>query len=382
MNRSFAGGRLRRLLLAALAVTALTAPVAAQPAAATTSSATILTDESDLRAACANKQAATTLPGWFDQRTRHCVRLLKEAAVVRSDGVVLGRYQVTFTLLGFAAGNGSRGVDWVVSLENITFVQGSLDAGKLRLTVNVKGCQNVTNMVCPAANLLQRADLVTGWRTNPKMSRFAFTSPNNTGGGDYKTVNAQMSVDVLQEYLDGQTVPAQSPMILYSNVRYDSAAAALGAKNHGAVFSDPIPTFTLSLSDPSVNESATHIRDAIQYPERTFPSWLGKHPPSTLTRMMSPTLKDKNGTESKKVCLDVWGTYDGNIQNCDEYPFATTYEGAYTDVILHPGNPWNGSARIIDAGDNQHVGRDLLQNTFYAGQRMLDGDTFHVVITP
>ncbi|WP_084723407.1 NucA/NucB deoxyribonuclease domain-containing protein [Streptomonospora alba] len=64
---------------------------------------------------------------------------------------------------------------------------------------------------------------------------------------------------------------------------------------------------------------------------------------------------------------------DGDLVNCDEHPFASTYEGAST------GEEKRFSARLIDGDDNKEAG-GRLQATYYR-QRLFDGDPFYVRIS-
>lgn len=73
------------------------------------------------------------------------------------------------------------------------------------------------------------------------------------------------------------------PVTRFSNVRFDSAGTG-GMKAQGTVFTDARATYSLSLTDPFVPQSARHIDDALHHPERTFPSFLGKNVPSELHR--------------------------------------------------------------------------------------------------
>ena len=156
------------------------------------------------------------------------------------------------------------------------------------------------------------------------------------------------------------------------------------------MFTDAESVFSLSKSDPVVNEQASHMYDAMNQPYLTFPSWVGKTvpgqwspPPGTseedtrepLHRLWDETASEKNRSEAIKVCKNVWGADyaqpDGKL-NCDEYPFATTYEGS------NNGNK-RFSARVIDGADNQAAGGRL--KIFYHKNRILDGDPFFVRVT-
>ncbi len=166
-------------------------------------------------------------------------------------------------------------------------------------------------------------------------------------------------------------------------MRFDSGRKMVRA--HGAVFPDYIPELVLSRSDPAVNESALHIRDAQDYPVRTFRSWLGKTVPGKpggepLHRTVDDARRDANRAAAIKTCIDVWGPQyaNGGLQ-CDEYPFSFTQEGAAN--TSSSGAPTRRySARPIDGPDNEEVGRRL--GDMYGSLRVLDAEAFHVRITP
>lgn len=78
-------------------------------------------------------------------------------------------------------------------------------------------------------------------------------------------------------------------------------------------------------------------------------------------------------------------------KSCDEYPFASTYEGAASGgearsfpLCLTADPPGSGpigfSRCMIDEAQNSGAGG--VMGGFYGGQRLLDGDRFAVTITP
>ncbi|MFI0793628.1 hypothetical protein ACH4OY_13195 [Micromonospora rubida] len=77
------------------------------------------------------------------------------------------------------------------------------------------------------------------------------------------------------------------------------------------------------------------------------------------------------------MCKTIWGEHNGSVQQCDEYPFASTDERASTGAP-QPSDPQWYSVRVIDAEDSVHVGRDLLESDFYKTNRVLDHDQFYV----
>ena len=53
---------------------------------------------------------------------------------------------------------------------------------------------------------------------------------------------------------------------------------------------------------------------------------------------MDTAKQDQNNRVAKANCDDVWGSYDGKVMNCDEYPPKTTKEGAVAAQDLQQGD--------------------------------------------
>ncbi|MES4893249.1 hypothetical protein [Streptomyces sp. NPDC096012] len=80
---------------------------------------------------------------------------------------------------------------------------------------------------------------------------------------------------------------------------------------------------------------AQHIKTAFTHPEDTKPYMPAKKVPgqnveAPLHRTVNVKRNDDNRNAAKKQCRRYWGAgYSlGNTRDCDEYPFASTYEGA------------------------------------------------------
>nr|WP_272919194.1 NucA/NucB deoxyribonuclease domain-containing protein [Streptomyces sp. SID8352] len=89
-----------------------------------------------------------------------------------------------------------------------------------------------------------------------------------------------------------------------------------------------------------------------------------------------------NRREAVKVCTAVDPNYASKGLECDEYPFASTYEGS-AQSIYEPSKPEkNFSALAINGTENTAGGSQLA--TYYANNRIIDGpnDEFYVVIIP
>jgi hypothetical protein len=91
--------------------------------------------------------------------------------------------------------------------------------------------------------------------------------------------------------------------------------------------------------------------------------------------MYDPKQREENNRAAKRACTRYDDAYrfrnrDKLSLDCDEYPFASTREGA--------ASRGDFSVRGIDSGQNQRAGRAL--NAWYNTFRMLDGDQFYVVV--
>ncbi|GAA3144792.1 hypothetical protein GCM10010466_39850 [Planomonospora alba] len=145
----------------------------------------------------------------------------------------------------------------------------------------------------------------------------------------------------------------------WSRVRCDHAFP--GNSVPGCVIPDFDPTMTYSKSGP-YPELADHIADAQA-------SGLPGAPDSDpLHRLTDPDLSQQN---RDTACPRSLPRPPG--KSCDEYPMASTHEGAHT------GNG-DFSRRMIDETQNSNGGSDL--NTFYYNNRVIENDAFYVSIIP
>jgi Deoxyribonuclease NucA/NucB len=134
------------------------------------------------------------------------------------------------------------------------------------------------------------------------------------------------------------------------------------AYNNGCVFQIVAPIFTLNRSDPAVAEAAQHIYNA----QRSLPDhwgWIDNGPP--LHRLYDPVKRRRN---HDVACAGF--VPDAAGDQCDEYPFASTYEGA-----SFVGRNRVSVASIIGS-HNTTAGSRL--GGFYRDQRVIDGEAFWV----
>lgn len=139
------------------------------------------------------------------------------------------------------------------------------------------------------------------------------------------------------------------------DVRCDRARKVIGT---GCVFRDIRPTFHMSLKG-GAPQTAKHINEAISgiYPSvLSRKVWMTKYNPS---RQIA-----QGKCKAREYVL-----------SCDEYPFATTYQGCYFTVPKG-----KCSVKDIPLADNKRGGAFL--NSFYQKQRVIQGDSFNVRIDP
>ncbi|OSZ58822.1 hypothetical protein OQI_19545 [Streptomyces pharetrae CZA14] len=338
-------------------------------------------DQQDLRQQCANHAAqAKTATGWIKSRFESCQKRPFDLVLRDIRGTTtLGRLWFDQWVLGFAY-DGNRRVDYVASIENIR-VQPipTEDATKWRLgqhfrdTINVSKSDPDPKVTVPQT--VARDELLGVWDRTPHWT-LTYTSPDK--GALFDQGNQQRVFSTVTMDLSASS-PNSAPFteggsVYTSSVRYDYAGKVAG-KHKGAVFTKARVELVMSQKDPAVNESALHIYDALNRPERTFPSWPGKTVPGAkepLHRLINKEKQDANRKRSIKECEKVWGNYSGSGLECDEYPFASTKEGS-----TKGDNRF--SVRLIDGDDNETGGRRL--NDMYTLNRMLDGDAFYMKIT-
>ncbi|MBB4893370.1 hypothetical protein FHS39_002401 [Streptomyces olivoverticillatus] len=139
-------------------------------------------------------------------------------------------------------------------------------------------------------------------------------------------------------------------------------------------------------STPETKESAKHIWEAQYYPDLTLPPAKVKDIPGSiesrrpLNRLYGKKENEYNRAKSVAACGKWYGkgySSQNGGQECDEYPFASTYEGSWT-ADQNPKAGSHFSVRTIPSADNRKGGSDLEE--FYRDNRILDHDAFYVKV--
>lgn len=193
-------------------------------------------------------------------------------------------------------------------------------------------------------------------------------------------------------------VPGQKWSFASFGVRWDNSSylpnynPADPLHTGGAAFSYDITPLRYSTATTAAERAVTlHIQKAFTQPKNTMPANPSKkvagQSASNPLHRLQPGLNvtnqnryNKNRSEAVKVCKSVDPDYASKGLECDEYPFASTYEGA-AQSIYDPTKPAkNFSALALNATQNGKAGSQL--GAYYNNNRILDGanDEYYVVI--
>jgi hypothetical protein len=338
---------------------------------------TLQEDDITLEECRSNTDKSGRPEGWIKNHFSYCQIGVLTAEQYRCWSIFcvpVGAFSARVTHMGYAY-QGLRDVDWKVYFDEID-VWGVSEAGLL--TVEAE-CAGSTSDACVSGGFDRVVKTVPQWQANGEAT-LLFTShadpPDASRGEQVKTGTFQFEYDFRTTAGNKE---ADGPS---TSVRFDSAWYL--PQKQGSIFDRVTPWLSYSTKDPEVNESAWHIRDAQDHPESTYPRIDGKHIPGAsasdpLRRLYHDTQRRTWNRErfAVPVCQAQWPGYPELSQDCDEYPFSATYEGAarhlYQDV------PYGQfSVRPVLFSDNQEAGNRL--GTWYGRDRILDGDAFYVKI--
>ena len=178
-------------------------------------------------------------------------------------------------------------------------------------------------------------------------------------------------------------------------IRCDSANYFRG-RPKACILDDVLPHLQYSVNDQKEAGVALHIQSAFNQPQNTWPQTGSPDSPKLIPGRYTGNPNDPglhrivykgadwsaNQLEKNRACrrqekYTLTGLpatlYDSSIQDCDEFPFASTAEGAASLL-------WDFSVLGVDRRQNRCAGNALKR--FYGGDRILrDSDTFWVEIT-
>jgi hypothetical protein len=190
--------------------------------------------------------------------------------------------------------------------------------------------------------------------------------------GQYTITSATNAVSYYAARLDtwywNSAAPASEPYLGLSQVpdwRCDHASYLNGGG--GCVFYESGPVFNINESDPTVGKSALFIYSNQYY----LPDHWGAYY-STFTGPPLHRLTDQTAINNNRNVSCAGFVKQNSTDSCDEFPFASTHEGA---AIV--GRARTGVGHV-PLSDNTRAGTLLAAE--YQNDRIIEGDNFWVII--
>ncbi|MFF2065832.1 NucA/NucB deoxyribonuclease domain-containing protein [Streptomyces sp. NPDC058200] len=265
------------------------------------------------------------------------------------------------------------------------------------------------NGECEAAltlcSTLQPAATMTWGSWNGNATWFKWNSDSGTSGM-YGRDKLGAHYVKMHAYTDTAELKTETPAIVGTRlVRCDSATYFAAPRPETCIYLETIPRVEYSTDADSPNkEVAQHIQDAFDNPDATYPTsqdskeipgrYDGTYAPESLHRI-TPSLHaswlNANASHKDAACSQTgdyattglpYNLQTKTGQECDEYPFRSTLEGA-------ANQNWDFSVRAVTDRQNSSAGGSL--SAFYESDRILaydaslpdpdiSNDTFYVQI--
>jgi hypothetical protein len=229
------------------------------------------------------------------------------------------------------------------------------------------------------------------WRQDPSASfelRSQASPPSASNGEQIATGVFHIEYDFhLPWYF--QFIDTQSPE---GGMRFDSAWY-LQSHQLGSVFDRAVPGMAYDVSNADVGAVAQHIDDARTNPSTTMPLQAGKDlagaTPSDPIRRLAGAKGENERTRyndnrrtvrnyCRSAAMQNIKPGSGGPYDCDEYAFASTYEGAARFKYDGTRYQRHFSVRWVDRRVNQEAGRRL--GRWYDVDRILDNEEFYIPI--
>jgi len=315
--------------------------------------------------------------GWIKNHFSYCNLSgigFEDLACNRDGCAQIGLFVARVTLIGRAY-NGLRNVEFIPTLDEVTF-WGTADASTVTIRVECNGspadsCQPGLQQVTRPAPVWERNGDATLYFFSPQ-------DPPSPPRGEQKAFGTFKLSALYQSEVTTKTVPGPQ-----TSVRFDSAWYL--NQKQGSIFNLTSPWLSYSVRDKAVTYSAWNIYRAQNFATSTQPFLPDKKLPGAtaadpLHRLYHDKMRRKaNRSVAVSYCREHWAGYSELGQDCDEYPFACTYEGAAAYRFAYrQGREYNYAVQPIPSPDNQESGRRL--GSWYSADRILDDDAFYVKI--
>ncbi|MEH6372882.1 NucA/NucB deoxyribonuclease domain-containing protein [Streptomyces sp. KLMMK] len=283
----------------------------------------------------------------------------------------IGSFRFRATTIGEGY-EGQRRIYYGTLLDKID-VKGDVSGLKLRHSI---ACANLSGSPrCTSEPGNGRTDTLSEWMRDSTGSYHWFNSAHAGDGPDKRAY-----YNITQRFTGIQGGRHKSVTTGRGGFRCDSASYIPG-RSSACVFDVVVPVMSsIGIRDREVRQTARNIRDAQFRPERTKPVYRAKEVPGApssgqaLTRnYYDKAMQKRSGDRVRATCERYWPGYASRGLQCDEYPFASTYQSAGAQPAHQ-----NYAAKAIPAEDNRKGGERIAE--FYKLDRILDSDAFYVHI--
>ncbi|WP_242891146.1 NucA/NucB deoxyribonuclease domain-containing protein [Actinomadura litoris] len=291
------------------------------------------------------------------------------------DGVPDGGYTFDVIFIGTAY-QSTRKIDYEILIDRM-LPWGDVSSNP-NPTISFRvDCYEITGIYgCDPKSHLQVSKTVAEWSISPHAQMWALS--------DYKDGVGPDKVNLVgwDLFMNAPDLPgAELEQLQVSQTgRFDSASY-IPNYPQGSVFPEVTPHLLYKTSDAEVNETAQHIKDACEDPANTIPTVPNKDIPGCRTDNVekAPIYRlfhdSKRRTDNRsmavRTCEAKWPGYPSEGKDCDEFPFASTYEGAAIGEYEPNATPGMYSVRALTSSDNQEAGTRL--GVWYTADRILDG---------
>ncbi|MFU8876020.1 PKD domain-containing protein [Micromonospora sp. SL4-19] len=345
--------------------------------------------------------AANDRYGYIKNRMQWCATYVLTAVEVDPNRERFGVMNMTFVVVGYGRDDGTRNINLFLRPMSVLFFGSLTAADNVSFGID---CYHDTPG-CSVSGDHRRT--LAEWLSNSltgTWSSFVLSSDANTDQPDKMRFHP-FAIEYQLRNTPSDYVRDDDGTPLDYFVRCDSADY-FGSRTAACIFHDVVPHLIYPVlnadgSNSPVKEVAEHIRDAFADPNNTRPLRLdgdkripGNYDARTETNYLQrvpyegPEWTENEG-EKNRACQGTWPYLETGIppedrplfdEHCDEYPFASTLQGAAARRLR--GMPVDFSVRAVLADDNVRAGAQL--PPFYRDDRILyrDNDWFWVQILP
>ena len=310
---------------------------------------------------------------WLDQRREAC-QVQNRVATLYDSKTEAPLGVIKYERVDYQA---ASPIDGVFTRQLLFFVKDATD--ELATGTEIAGAGGCGDLSFECVQVLSNFPLQPFQKVGFSIGQAVFTTTVSARGAT-ATADTVFAYDIVH----GGAVPSLTVADAPPTIRCDRALP--DNDSTGCAYPDATPTYQLALNG-EFPELARHVNDA----QNSGLPGAPQGPP--LTRLTDKTKSDSNRYRACKPS-SAGGYPRPATKSCDEYPMASTYEGASTQNPQGPArtSPWcqineptgvtgptGYSVCMIDAWQNSVGGSDL--NETYKNNRIIDGDKFYVQVT-